>query len=267
MTCGSRIFSACAVLTPNDQLASRGFTDSCNVPNTRVHTPSNSAGTHFSAGQRLQLWLRKTRSRFAAPLLALPSSRMKSEPLLSNCVALPQRCHSTFRNALSRAASPSCKAGSPWKNFAASAEVSLRRDDLVDCAVAVVANIKLVAGVLPEGGRIFEAEVAYSRREQLRRDVSEVRRPPAAVVVEGEDSPNAATFRSKIVTEHIGPSQRRYGVAAINVATGNTLPCRVRVVVNRVDAACRSCSAYAAGRSLYRSLAQPPLVVRRAWRA
>jgi hypothetical protein len=26
-----------------------------NVPNTRVHTPSNSAGTHFSAGQRLQL--------------------------------------------------------------------------------------------------------------------------------------------------------------------------------------------------------------------
>jgi hypothetical protein len=26
-----------------------------NVAETRVHTPSNSAGTHFSAGQRLQL--------------------------------------------------------------------------------------------------------------------------------------------------------------------------------------------------------------------
>src|SRR5271170_5577488 len=49
---------------------------------TRVHTPSNTAGTHFSAGQRLQLLLRKRRSRFAAPLLALPSPRMKSEPLL-----------------------------------------------------------------------------------------------------------------------------------------------------------------------------------------
>src|ERR1700692_1364426 len=52
------------------------------VRNTRVHTPSNNAGTHFSAGQRLQLRPRKTRSRFAAPLLALPSPRMKSEPLL-----------------------------------------------------------------------------------------------------------------------------------------------------------------------------------------
>jgi hypothetical protein len=64
----------------------------------------------------------------------------------------------------------------PWKNFAASAEVSLRRDDRVDCAVAVLANIKLVAGVLPKGGRIFEAEVAGSRQEQLRRDVPKVRR-------------------------------------------------------------------------------------------
>jgi hypothetical protein len=37
------------------QLASRAFSDSCNIPDARLHTPSNSAGTHFSAGQRLQL--------------------------------------------------------------------------------------------------------------------------------------------------------------------------------------------------------------------
>jgi hypothetical protein len=36
-------------------LAPRAFSDACDVANTRVHTPSNSAGTHFSAGQWLQL--------------------------------------------------------------------------------------------------------------------------------------------------------------------------------------------------------------------
>jgi hypothetical protein len=31
------------------------FKTHADVAETRVHTPSNSAGTHFSAGQRLQL--------------------------------------------------------------------------------------------------------------------------------------------------------------------------------------------------------------------
>src|ERR1700738_946647 len=36
-------------------LAPRVFSDACDVANARVHTPSNSAGTHFSAGQGLHL--------------------------------------------------------------------------------------------------------------------------------------------------------------------------------------------------------------------